>query len=323
MQKRKLRIAALLCAAAIPCILCPPAFAVSPEELQTQVETVGKTAASGSVLIWFLCAIAFLKVSQKIDSILSTLGLNVGHTGDSILAETMIAVRSISGVRSFGGRRSATNRNTSQNTSNVQNSHTGSGGGFLSGGLVGAVSRTVQSSAVKSTVQSANTPGQAPSGIGGAIYSASVQNGGSFANSVIGTIATGSIQTVGTLTGERATEALDSYLGYAAQNSDAAPCSVPAPTFSDVEIGGGRITGTETSDEHPGGIAFGMYNASQYTAPEGNYATVYSADGEAWYKQYARPVVERTPYKAPDGSIDYQENIVQRLPHAPQRKDKL
>ncbi|WP_286081483.1 hypothetical protein [Parablautia intestinalis] len=33
------------------------------------------------------------------------------------------------------------------------------------------------------------------------------------------------------------------------------------PVFSDVEIGGGRITGTETSEEHPQGIAFGMYHA--------------------------------------------------------------
>lgn len=309
MRKRKLRVAALLCAAAFYCFVSRPVLAASPEELQTQIEAVGKTAASGSVLIWFLCALAFLKVSQKIDSILSTLGLNVGRTGGSILAETMIAARSVTGIRNFGGR--------SSHTSNVQNST--ASGGFLSGGLVGAVSRTIQNSAVRSTVQSAGTPGQSPGGIGGAIYSASVQNGGSFANSVIGTIATGNMQTTGSLTGERAAEALGSYFGYAAMNDN----TMPVPSFTDVEIGGGRITGTETSAEHPGGIEFGMYNAGQYAAPEGHYATVYSADGEAWYKQYARPVVERTPYKAPDGSVGYQENIVQRLPRAPQRKDKL
>ena len=30
------------------------------------------------------------------------------------------------------------------------------------------------------------------------------------------------------------------------------------PTFQNVEIGGGRITGTEVTAEHPEGISFGM-----------------------------------------------------------------
>ncbi len=309
MQKRMMRTAALCLAAAVPCVFCRPAFAASPEELQAQVEAVGKTAASGSVLIWFLCAVAFLKVSQKIDSLLSTLGLNVGHTGGSLLAETMIAIRSASCVRSFGGRRIS--------TANIRQDSPGSAP--LSDGLAGVISRTVQNNAVKSAVQSSGTPGQAPGGLGGMLYSASVQAGGSFANSVIGTIATESMQATGSLTGERAAEALNSYFGYAAMSDGA----MPAPTFTDVEIGGGHITGTEASDEHPNGVAFGMYNVGQYAAPEGNYDMVYSADGEAWYRQYARPAVERTPYKAPDGSIGYQENIVRRLPRAPQRKEKL
>ena len=46
-------------------------FAVSEGELQAQVEAAGKETVSGNVLIWFLCAIAFLKVSQKIDSFIS------------------------------------------------------------------------------------------------------------------------------------------------------------------------------------------------------------------------------------------------------------
>ena len=52
---------------------------------EADVEAVGKEAASGNLLIWFLCAIAFLKVSQKIDSFMGSLGINVGHTGGSML----------------------------------------------------------------------------------------------------------------------------------------------------------------------------------------------------------------------------------------------
>ena len=310
MQKKTMRVAALCCAAMCACLFSQSAFAVSTEELQAQVEAAGKTAASGSVLIWILCALAFLKVSQKIDSMLSSLGLNVGRTGGSILTETMIAMRAVTGVRNIGGNQSV----TGNHTSNTQNNHTGAGG------LVGAVSRSIQNSAVKSTVQGTGTSGRSPGGIGGALYSASVKNGGSFANNVIGTIATGSMQTTGSLTGTRASEALNSYLGYAALPEGN---GTPPPQFDNVEIGGGRITGTETSAEHPGGIEFGMYNADQYAAPEGTYSTVHSADGAAWYKQYARPTVERTPYYESDGSVEFHSYIVQRMPRAPQRKERL
>lgn len=54
---------------------------------ESEVEAVGKETAAGNVFIWFLCAIAFLKISQKIDSFLSSLGINVGHTGGSMMAE--------------------------------------------------------------------------------------------------------------------------------------------------------------------------------------------------------------------------------------------
>ena len=70
---------------------CQPVFAMTESEIQDQVNAMGKEAASGSVLIWFLCAIAFLKVSQKIDSFMSSLGINVGHTGGSMLEEAMMA----------------------------------------------------------------------------------------------------------------------------------------------------------------------------------------------------------------------------------------
>ena len=35
---------------------------------------------------------------------------------------------------------------------------------------------------------------------------------------------------------------------------------IPSEGYSDVEIGGGHITGTEYSPEHPEGISFGMYH---------------------------------------------------------------
>ena len=211
---------------------------------------MGKEAVSGNVFIWFLCAIGFLKVGQKIDSFLSSLGVNVGHTGGSMLAEAMIAARGIGGIKNFSSHHFGGGRNSSSTNVNANGSK-GSGGfgaGFASGGL-----------------------------------------------------------------------ALHSYMGYAALESGAEN----VPTFQNVEIGGGRITGTEVTAEHPEGISFGMYHADQYVAPEGQYTTIHAVDGTAWYKQYAVDAVDKSPYMAPDGSIAFNESIVKKLPPSPKRKDKI
>jgi hypothetical protein len=100
--------------------------------------------------------------------------------------------------------------------------------------------------------------------------------------------------------------------------------SAEIPAFSDVEIGGGRIMGTETSVANPNGIQFGMYNTEQYMAPEnGRYDMVTAADNSTWYRQYAQDAVEKTPYMAADGSIAYNESIIQKLPDMPRRKERV
>lgn len=331
LKKLKKFLFAAFTVAILSCLLCQPAFAaISESDVQAQVDAVGKEAVSGNVFIWFLCAIGFLKVGQKIDSFLSSLGVNVGHTGGSMLAEAMIAARGIGGIKNFSSHHFGGGRNSSSTNVNA-NGGKGSGGfgaGFASGGLAGVVSRKVTNSAIKTAT---TTPGSKPSGlgsllgdaaaggIGGHMYASSVSKGGNFANNVIGSVATGSISQMGSISGEKAAEALHSYMGYAALESGAEN----VPTFQNVEIGGGRITGTEVTAEHPEGISFGMYHADQYVAPEGQYTTVHAVDGTAWYKQYAVDAVDKSPYMAPDGSIAFNESIVKKLPPAPRRKDKI
>ena len=331
LKKLKKFLFAAFTVAILSCLLCQPAFAaISESDVQAQVDAVGKEAVSGNVFIWFLCAIGFLKVGQKIDSFLSSLGVNVGHTGGSMLAEAMIAARGIGGIKNFSSHHFGGGRNSSSTNVNA-NGGKGSGGfgaGFASGGLAGVVSRKVTNSAIKTAT---TTPSSKPSGlgsllgdaaaggIGGHMYASSVSKGGNFANNVIGSVATGSISQMGSISGEKAAEALHSYMGYAALESGAEN----VPTFQNVEIGGGRITGTEVTAEHPEGISFGMYHADQYVAPEGQYTTVHAVDGTAWYKQYAVDAVDKSPYMAPDGSIAFNESIVKKLPPAPRRKDKI
>lgn len=396
-------LALLVCLTAS--LLAVPAFAITEAEVEAQVSATSKETVTGNVLIWFLCAVAFLKVSQKIDSFMASLGVNVGHTGGSMIAEAMLATRGVATIasaagHSFGGRRPASGGS----------SVGGSGyfGGFLKGGLAGVVSRKITNDAVKTattatsavnTVKSTagsdvrssivsdqandfkQTDSQAETqhtadishgssqilseqadiqgirqteqsdhrtsaqtdmstthtasnttrsdkqvskssfkgvGLGGAIFAKSLMTGGSFATDVIGTVAKGDIRSTGSITGDLAAQAVKPYLGYSLSGEDG---KVP-PTFSSVEIGGGRITGTvQAPGQKP--IAFGMYHADQYAEPKDSFSRVRSADGTLWYTQLARDTVERKPYKAPDGSIAYDEQIIKKLPDPPKRKDRI
>lgn len=379
MRKSKRILTALVLTALILSALCIPASAITESEVEAQVAASGREAVTGSVLLWFLCAVAFLKVSQKIDSFMATLGVNVGRTGGSMLAEAMIAMRTVTMVMGGG--------------------HAAGMAGFFKGGLVGMASRHVTDSAVKSavtntsslhtaqsqmqqasavqttteanvssavhtdggtaiyapqtqnaangtkdgahtmahmehssqTAQAVHTASsserahtlrtQADAGgrptLGGMVFSKSLAAGGSFANSVIGSVARGEVS--GSITGDMAAQSLSSYMG----------CSSPgggeqeSPVYSDVEIGRGRITGVETAAGSSEGISFAMYHVDQYTVPAGEYTKVISADGTQWYKQYAQDAVERKPYMAPDDTVAYHERIIKKLPDPPKRKDRI
>ena len=388
-------------------ICSTPALAITEAEVEAQVSTAGKETVTGNVLIWFLCAVGFLKVSQKIDSFMASLGVNVGHTGGSMLAEAMIATRGLATVAGAAGHAiGAIGGHRSSGT--AAGNAASSGTGFFKGGLVGMGARKVTNDAVRSATSStsavhsakrtqaasqlrstteqhsssasavsrqsataaessvvshmetgtviqgeqvsektshattdtarttthhssstaSHTAGPQSAGafaaphipsLGGMLFARSIASGGSFANEVIGKVAQGDMRTTGTMSGERASEALMSYMGHTALGETAQG----VPSYTDVEIGGGRITGVETAPGQAEGIAFGMYHADQYSKPQGEFSTVYSADGAKWYKQYAQDAVERKPYTAPDNTVQYNESIVKRLPDPPKRKDRL
>lgn len=268
---------------------------------EADVEAVGKEATAGNLFIWILCAVGFLKISQKIDSFMSSLGINVGNTGGSMMAEMLIAARGLSMAKGFRGGGFSAGSAVSNALAN--------GASFMTGGLAGTVGRQITQKAIGAMTGHSNNP------ISRKAFEASLKKGGSFANNVTSAVAQGNINYTGSMKGAEAASALSSYMGQIGMED--------APAYSDVEIGGGRIMGTETSVEHPNGTSFGMYNANQYMAPEGNYETVTTADNSVWYKQYASDAVERTPYMTSEGQIAYREKIVQRLPNAPRRKDRI
>lgn len=439
MKKRILSLLPL--ALVLAAVLCTPALALTEAEVEAEVAASSKAAVTGNVLIWFLCAVAFLKVSQKIDSFMATMGVNVGRTGGSLMAEAMIAARGVSMlVKAGGGAIGGIGKAVGGAAGGASPGTSGSAGGFFKGGLIGMAGRHITNSAVKtattqtaavhtaqkqsataathtgSTIHSSgntnsathtassmdmggagakihsaehtgsevqtdsatfaatmaqqegviitghetqaavhtdsSTQGNSPgehvhtqgsgtgtipnhgntpqsshssthsvhqTSIGGAVFARSLASGGKFANDVIGTVARGDIRSTGSITGDLAAQSLSSYMGHTALGAGAQNIS----RYSNVEIGGGRITGTETPAGSKEGLAFGMYHAGQYAVPEGPHEKVHSADGALWYKQYAQDAVERKPYKAPDGTVAYEERIVKKLPTPPRRKDRI
>ena len=138
-------------------VMSTSAFAISESDVESAVSASGKEAVSGNVLVWFLCAIAFLKVSQKIDSFLSSLGLNVGHTGGSMLSEAMIAMRAINTATSaVGSALGSRSRHGSAPASGKSGSGSAAAAGFFSGGLVGMASRKIASDAVRTATTEKN-----------------------------------------------------------------------------------------------------------------------------------------------------------------------
>ena len=375
-----------------------PTFAISESDVQAQVDSVGRETVTGNVLIWFLCAVGFLKAAQKIDSFMASLGVNVGHTGGSMIAEALIAARGVGSVAGAMGHSLGTAGGHRSGGSSSIRGAAASAGGFFKGGLIGMAKRRATGEAVRSatsstsavhahhaasntsavhsrqasstaektahvssTASSARTVSQETHtsasqamqhtaassqtvthtnqtastsvhsqrqtassfqgvGLGGAIFAKSLMKGGDFANDVISTVARGDLRSTGSITGDLATQSLKSYMGYTALGDGVAK---EVPAYSNVEIGGGRITGMETVPGSSEGVVFGMYLADQYTEPRGDFTKVHSADGALWYKQYAQDTVERKPYNAPDGTVAYQESIIKRLPDPPRRKERL
>ena len=367
-------------------LLSTSAFAVDESEVESAIAASGQDAVAGNLFIWFLCAVSFLKISQKIDSFMTSLGINVGRTGGSMMAEMLIAGRALGGAaKATGGAIGNIFNRGHSNTTNQATGQAFTGGG---GGMIGVAKRAVGNAAAASATNTAVGLGSV---VGGAMFGSSLNNGGKFATDVVGAVATGNISRVGSITGAKAAQALTSYLGYGAtagngtgapssklaMNADSitsaagesltspatdipvsrdmggddvitaeggataaaaayadevessvqdqqAPIPQQPPTFRDVEIGGGRITGYETPADGGAERQFAMYNAGQYMTPQsGDYETVQTADGETWYKQYAQPTVEKTPHKEPGGPIKYDERIVDRMPQVPKRKDRI
>jgi len=302
-------------------------FGITEAEVQEVVNNQGKEVVTGNLFIWFLCAIAFLKISQKIDSIMNTMGLNVGRTGSSLLGETMLVTRALMGGTKTLGKVISSGGMKFSGTSKL---------GSMAGGI-GLVEKKFATSVANNLV---STSGESSmTGFGAKMYTSSLGETGGFASKVIGSIAHGKASENGVIKGSRAIEAFSSYIPQTQSSMNIANSSNISmdassgdtinadeifdnqPIYSGIEIGGGRITGYEELGDNS--REFVMYSSEKYLKPEGEYQSITSNDGAVWYKQYAEPMIKKIPLSEENGRVNYSEKIEHRLPKSPGLIDRV
>ena len=225
---------------ALSLVLCTPAFAIEESEVENAIAASSNEAVAGNIFLWFLCAVAFLKISQKIDSFLAGLGVNVGRTGGSMLTELLIAGRAI-GAAASGLSGAAGNIFNRSHASSNSTTRQAAGQAFVGsgGGLVGVAKRAAGNAAAGSVTGTGSGFGSV---IGGAMFGSSMASGGKFANEVVGAVATGNIASVGSIKGEQAAQALTNYLGYGSVATDG---SGAVPTAPVGEVAAATVIGEE------------------------------------------------------------------------------
>ena len=128
--------------------LSTTAFALDEAEVESAIAASSQEAVAGNIFIWFLCAVGFLKISQKIDSFLASLGVNVGRTGGSMMGELMIAGRAVGAAFKGAGGVFSSVFNRGHASNNSSTTHQAAGQAFpgSGGGLVKVAARTEMAS---------------------------------------------------------------------------------------------------------------------------------------------------------------------------------
>lgn len=196
--------------------LAAPAYAeLTEDEAKAAVEAQGKETVSGNLLVWFLCAIAFLKVSQKIDSFMAMLGINVGRTGGGAFTDVIVAMRGAAGMAKMAGGGIGSAFGSRSGSSGTASDGRAAGAGGLTGGLAGMISRQAVSKTAEQATTESNSGGLM-AGIGGKLYDDSLGEKNGFAQEVISSVATGD---GGVMTGDKAVDAFNAYMGNSTMSS--------------------------------------------------------------------------------------------------------
>lgn len=212
---------------------------------------------AGNVFLWLFCAIAFLKVAQRFDSHLASIGLNVAQTGMGLGMEILMAAKS---VANFG------------------KAFSGGGGGFkgsVAGGFGGFADRYRGNSFVRDSVVQGGVRMGAGGGIGfvGRMFGGvAAKNGAVLSGHSISSVASRTPDVSGRIGGDIADRSLANYMPH-----------MQGKALSGTQITGGHIsTIAMTADGRTASV--GLYNTEQFEKPSGAHSVVTASDGTKWYQ---------------------------------------
>jgi len=274
MRRSKKLLKFVLLAALILSALCVPAFALDESEVEAAVAASSKEAVTGNVLIWFLCAVAFLKVSQKIDSFMASLGVNVGHTGGSLLGDAMVTFRAVTMATGGAGRILGGGRRGAGTSSTGGSSGSGSSSagpaGFFKGGLIGMAGRHITNSAVKTATTQTSAVHTAQKQGAAAVHTASEKMSASDARTN-STVHSGSLVHTDAISRTDSTAQRDS----ATQREGIIHTGNDTPPAALIQTGGGSLPAGSTA---PVGTVPVDSSISSGTPPQENEISRHEAD---------------------------------------------
>ena len=216
----------------------------------------------GSIFLWLFCAIAFLKVAQRFDAYLASIGLNVAQTGSGLGMELLVATRLISGMASGGFRSAGGVFGTG-----VASTAVAAGGGFAN--------KFKGNSYVRDAVVQGGSrmgAGGAVGFVGRAFGGIAARNGATLTGNSISSVANAPPNASGTISGDIADRSLSNYM----------------PHLSGHKLNGTQITGGQINakaiDSAGKETELSMFNASQFEKPSDSHSVVTASDGSQWYQ---------------------------------------
>jgi len=222
----------------------------------------------GNVFLWIFCALAFLKVSQKFDTYLSSLGLSVAQTGAGMGMEMLMVARTMTGVMGRGGSHSAGSMFRG-------GANAGANAAGAAGGMAGFANKLKGNSYVRDAVVEGGQR-MGAGGVGGmvgrAFGSAAAKGGATLTGDSIASVAGRAPQVSGKIGGDIADRSLGNFMPHMAR--------MP---LQDTQISGGHIS---TTAMMPDGkeASVEMYSAAQFDKPNAPHTMVQASDGSTWYQ---------------------------------------
>lgn len=234
--------------------------------------------SEGNILIWSFCALAWLKIGQRIDTYLASLGMNAAQTGSSMAGEMMMAYKAIEGtLRGRGGTDGFAGRAGSVFT-NPSGGGGGAGGGAAT--MAGAFANFASRRGAANYAADANAINGAKTAPFSAMgWVARQAAGAQTAISQSGLSGAAISRVANNPSDPRVlgTEAVNRGLANGNYFSNLAGRSL-----SGTQVSSGRISTTATNaDGSKANLDY--YNSGMYDQPEGS-SVVTAADGSSWYQ---------------------------------------